>query len=454
MEENTANSGGAIALMNGTLISNNSNIKTNHSVGNGGAFYVSGGNITLTETNLEENTANSGGAIALMNGRFSIDEESVINKNTATEYGGGLYVSNTTTSEKAITCTGGSFKNNTAKNGGGIYVAGNPSNANGKINLTFAANVEGNIASNGGGIYMSDRVTMTFGDGLIRSNSAIQPVNDSKKYETANKKNADSVAGVGGGIFMADNSTLSFSSPKMGIYGNSATNAGADICANGNGTTINLPNITGMDLKGFDVIGNDLYWVEDYFNGDSQSNTLSGLTGVRYEAALIQGLETQNYILSFTSSNPRKLTNYLCLDLGYDLVFVTFEPVGLDGDEIIMLDYPEKNTDNGNRVFTSPLHYRKVSFTSEEPKVVGLPSGYWKIRDMGWNYKCEIKTYTDLTNTVQYDKSKVDSELAQSDYVEVSKTQKKVIVYFDSKGGAEYIKESQHSKVNKMKVKK
>ena len=450
MNGNEAYNGGAICVDGGEINSEQAiftNIENNKADEYGGAFYVVNGDITLGKTELVSNKAKNGGAIALMNGGFDIDGSSEINRNTATENGGGLFVSNTGTSKKTISCEGGSFNNNEAKNGGGIYVSGNPSNVNGIIDLTFAADVQTNTATDGvgGGIYISDRVNMKFGNGLVRSNKALQSENKSIVYTTAEAMKAGSVAGVGGGIFMGNNSTLVFTSTEMmGIYGNSAANAGADICVNGNGTTITLPNIQKMNLRGFDVIGNDLYWVEDYFTNETK--TFSTLSGIRYENALIQGnLELEGYIVNIRDENNQEIpqkdfkNKYLCLDLGYDMVFVTLTTEGLVGNEIITMSYPMKV--EGVLQKDNPILYREITFNGNTSKVVGLPSGYWQLGTKGLNYKCDVESCTPTPDSDKY--IHVTKELIS----------KEIIIGFGQKeGGLKNVVEAQSRVVNKMKA--
>lgn len=440
---NASANGGAFYVTGGSITTAGGTVSNNVATNEGGVFYVNNGNINLGAIQITNNSAVNGGAISLHNGAFEIDPMCVVTSNTATGNGGGLYVSNTGKTGTTITCQGGSFYNNSATNGGGIYASGNPSNKEGKITLIFAANVEGNTASNGGGIYMSDYVNMTFGDGLIKSNEAVQPIDDTTTYTTANNKKAGSVTGVGGGIFMADNSTLTFNSVEMGIYGNSATNAGADICSNGNGTTIGLPNITKMNLKGFDVIGNQLYWVQDYFTNDTGIPS-STPTGIRYEDALEKEVQISEYIVPFGDDDTMKdITSYICLDLGYDLVFVTLTTENLVGDEIIMMSYPKKQSD-GTFDRANPIVYRTVSVDDDTRSVVvvGLPSGEWQFRTKEWNYKCEVESY--------------DPVHKANGYIDIGKDVCKAVkIIFKKKteNGVQYIKENFHRKVNRMKAK-
>ena len=404
ISNNTASaSGGAFYVSGGNISTRGGSISGNSAVVDGGVFYVNEGNIYLgtnssnsvhDEISLLNNSAANGGAIALYNGVFSLSKNCSISRNTATKFGGGLYIKNTSNSDKEMSFTGGTFSDNIATTGGAVC-------ADGKIKLTLASTMENNKATDGvgGGLYMTNGVNMTFGDGLIRANQALAQTAAEEGW-TAKEKDAkndvNGVAGAGGGIFMGTNCSLQFSSTEMGIYNNFATNAGADLCANGKGTTIKLPNISSMNLKGFEVPGNSLYWVEDYFTDETYTDYAgnSSKTGIRYETALLTpSIEIAPYIINYTSNDPKVFTNhYLCLDLGYDLVFVTLSVTGLDAgdDAIIVMSYPhneETGTGSNKTVSTELIKYRKVHFTGEQSRIVGLPSGDWKFDITDWSYK-------------------------------------------------------------------
>lgn len=67
--------------------------------------------------------------------------------------------------------------------------------------------------------------------------------------------------------------TLNFTDKRnLGVYGNLADYGADDIFANGNGTSIDLPDISQMQLSGFDVPTDELYWVEDYPTKDTEYN--------------------------------------------------------------------------------------------------------------------------------------------------------------------------------------
>lgn len=402
ISNNTATSaGGAIFVQGATITSTNATLTANNNQAvNGGVFYVNNGSVSLGTASMTANKATSnGGAIALYNGAFSMASSSNIRNNAASNFGGGLYVYNQNgASQKTISCTGGTFSGNTAKAGGAVCADGN-------IKLTLAASMEANTANIGGGIYMANGVQMTFGEGLIRSNTASKLENSA--YATASGKDHSTVSGVGGGIFMANGSSLVFNSSEMGIYNNFATNAGADICSNGTNTTITLPAIGNMSLRGFDVPGNDLYWVYDYFKNDDSATNLNGLDAMRYEDMLLVTDPTFNisaYILD--KSKPLTFKNYACLDLGYDLIFVDFIVTGLASTDnaAINMSYPRlNNPDDPDDLSTTDVLYRKVLFNGSQTRTVGLPSGSWKFNCPDWALAYEKPTYNGKSENTAID---------------------------------------------------
>ena len=315
-------------------------MQSNKSGANGGVFCVNGGNIDLEgKTTMSQNSAVNGGAIALYNGTFAFADGSEIKANAASGNGGGLYIANNNAT--SISCQGGSYLNNVAGLcGGGIY-------ASGPITLTFAANVRDNKAQDGGGLYLDVGVNMSFGNGLIVGNSAEK---------------------TGGGIYLSKGKLTFTSTQNLGIYNNAASIEAADIYSSGSGTTVDLPNVTGMNLIGFEVPGSDLYWVKDFADR-------------RYETALRNNEDIETMILDFEGSDNLVLTNRQCLDLGYDLVFVTLNVLGLkDGDNAaVTISYPHKTTGNATE-------YRKIVLAGNKQQIVGLPSNQWQFHATPWSF--------------------------------------------------------------------
>lgn len=347
--------------------------------GKGGGVYCAGEFSVVGDITMDGNSAYNGGGVCVENGSVELPSEGCyIQNNTAGHFGGGLYV----TGDKNAKFHGGVFSGNSAVAGGAVC-------ADGSIELDLAATMEGNEANVGGGMYLANGVKMTFGKGLIRANVAKA---SSTASTTAKGKNSTSVSGAGGGVFMADNTTLTFADlDALGIYNNSAANAGSDICANGNTTKISLPNVSTMSLEGFDVPGNALYWVEDYFTNESRNNTLSKNIGVRYEDALTKTItsdfDISKYVVEVTGS-VREITDYICLDLGYDLVFITLNVTGIvDGDNIkVSMSYTNPSG--------ADVVYRQMLFYGPTTRKIGIPSGEWKFAHDDLTYKYDSPVYT------------------------------------------------------------
>lgn len=126
MTENTATqSGGAISIASkGTVNIAKDNVINTNTAKLGGAVYLDlGAAATLTGITLEENTATSGGAIAVVdtsdenNKPSALTLTDVILQNNTAKYGGALDVENGST----VTINGGTMTKNTANLGGAIY---------------------------------------------------------------------------------------------------------------------------------------------------------------------------------------------------------------------------------------------------------------------------------------------------------------------------------------------
>lgn len=420
LSDNNAENGGAFYVDGGNIYADeisNAAIKGNNSTLDGGAFYVNNGNIKLCETEISGNAANrNGGAIALYNGTFEFADGSEIKNNTATGNGGGLYISNASSTN--ITCVGGSYEENNANFGGGIY-------ASGPINLTFAANVENNMATNGGGLYLDGGVNMTFG--YIDDNST--PSNTSDDVEIAglivrNEANGTGSDGVGGGIYLA-NGTLSFAATEnLGIYNNAASYEAADIFVSGCETTINLPYVKGLNLSGFDVPGSELYWVNDFHDGLGRYEIALRNAKADIEA-MIHGFTTQEQ-----AAKVKVISNVkTCLDLGYDLVFVTFTPVNLaDGDNaVIEIYYPDDRqySENGEDIIavSNPVMYRELLLTGSDPQIIGLPSGYWYFDTTRLTYAYADSPVFSPASGDDFTSTLSDSNDATKEFVEIKRNQ-------------------------------
>lgn len=394
--------GGGLGMNNGTFTIVNGSFQSNTASGNGGAVYLGAGQFTVSgEANVMENSAMNGGGFYVENGVVTISQGTIQN-NTATILGGGLYVYNTG-NEKNVRFSGGTFRSNQAAYGGGACV-------NGDIKLDISSSFEENRAKNGGAIYMMNGVEMNFGAGIIRNNKALQNLDNEKSFtQLASaqgatykpstgkvEKNSSEIYGFGGGVFMDTNTTLTFSATtQFGMYNNTALCGGDDILTNGNNTTITLPVTNQMNLTGYNV-SNQLYWVEDYPAEDVSLTTPAGKKAIRYEKALKAAVELGKLekLDSDGTPQPYKIQNtYLCLTLGYDLVFITLKKRNLQqGDDVTFtLSY---KSNSGNYV-----DYNKViltgNATNEVTKVIAIPSGEWIFKESGWGWKYDTPEYYD-----------------------------------------------------------
>ncbi len=393
---NEADHGGGVYVRDGhiytgTGTANILDIKQNKAYEDGGGIYLEGGDITLNTANIIENTANiientatehtlgNGGGICISSGTISINTGEIIG-NKANNYGGGLYVYNPSDKTKTATFSGGVFYKNTANNAGGAVAI------DGKIDLELSCTVDGNTAPCGGGVFMRNHATMTFKAGLIRNNKA---TGMPKGVSTAFQLSADKLEGTGGGIFMGNNTTLKFAPGEntIGLYNNRADFAADDLFANMETTTANLPAVANMNLRDYDVPTTRLYWVEDYPIGDTKyadfgTNLKQASDTIRrYQESLREMKEV--YILD--DANLTNYTNkYLCLALGYELVFLNLTKKGLApyDDATFLFYYKNKKEEE--------VLYREVLVTGApngEPvsEIVVLPSGYWRVVESTWS---------------------------------------------------------------------
>ncbi len=448
-------SGGALALNSGTVTIENGTLRGNmagcdasgnggvNPEGNGGALYLGGGDFTVTgNATVTDNIAYNGGAIFVENGNVDVAEGSIM-YNEGKNFGGGLFVRNTEGTEKNITFSGnGKISNNTAKHGGGVY-------ASGKLVLNLDATIQYNSAINGGAIYLADHANIKYGVGLIRNNTAKEDP-EGAAFDTAYGDVL--IHGVGGGVFLAANTSLSFTDHKhLGLYNNRADNAADDIYACGNNTTVELPKVNTMELKEFDVPTEHLYWVEDYVTKDSRYadgiNFLPAETVAREEGPHRYQYALRN-ILTVATLDDETLASYksryLCLSLGYELIWVTFFNQTLEDGDIATYTISYKNQDD------ETVLYRKIYFVGgqEEMKTVVLPAGNWFVDETEWNEwkynPSEYTSYNDIDMTIPgpaFNNGWVEIKKDQNKYINITNSIIQVVV---KKGlrEAEYIKEN------------
>jgi hypothetical protein len=163
---NTANPGGGVQVLEGTLcMADNAKIHHNGAAEGGGVhitgasarFIMSGGTIS-------DNTADADGGGVYITGAIAQSTMSggTISGNTAGNNGGGVY------NNGPFTMQGGMISGNTAgNNGGGIYNSGNFTMSDGVMS--------GNTAGHGGGIYNNSSFTMSGSAMVAQDNDVYLP---------------------------------------------------------------------------------------------------------------------------------------------------------------------------------------------------------------------------------------------------------------------------------------
>ena len=383
---------GNFTMSNGTIENNSSN--------DGGGVYIDGGSLNVTSGNIFDNTANAnGGGVYILNGTVNMGEAGKggrIQQNECYRYGGGVYVYNSDTISEnpvEVNLEGGTVEGNDAKYGGGICVDGNISLNIGNIEIAS------NEAINGGGVCLMNNAQMTFSEGQIKNNNAIS--DSDEIYITGYKKNIDEIKGFGGGVYLSANTRLVFdnTAEKLGLFGNIADNGGDEVFANGDGTYVNLPDVSHMALDGYAGASN-LRWIEDYTNNDihyDKGTHLKGLdnwskeqTTLRYREAI--RLNGTIYNLP-SGSNVVLEDTYVSFALGYEVAYLTITRTGLRlGESAIYELY--KNDENNFRIIITG------DGTDSVTKKIAVTAGEWIVREMPWSW-----TYDVTDNSIATDAS-------------------------------------------------
>lgn len=404
-------SGGAVYLAKGTFdISGNGAIKGNSSA-DGGAVYLAGeGTLNINGGTINGNeVTNAGGAIFLTSGTFNMNAGKVDGNKSSGGNGGGIYIKNGT-----VKLLGGEVTGNVATTGkgGGFYVAGgdvtlsNGSIAANKAKLAGGGLcLEGNDANNkvtvavngctlteneatdgnGGGIFLSN-AAMTYNGGILTFNKAL----GTGEFTTGYLAEANSIKGVGGGIYISSNSKLDFGDfSKLGVYANSADMAADDLFANGNNTSLLLPNIANMSLQNYAGNAQGLGWYEDYFKLDTQyniSNIAKGNTALssfdnRFRDARLLGIEYMR-LYDFTEVSKELKNCYISLALGFLFSDLTIRVAGLKPNEVCIFNV-QGTAENGKYRYRVPVYGTSNQY--DEQKIVKLPVDKYTVSLLqGW----------------------------------------------------------------------
>ncbi len=392
-------------------------INGNHASEEGAGIYIKGANISLNNADVLSNEATThGGGIYLEGGTMTMASGDIHN-NICGQNGGGVYITNTAVNYNSSSFSGGKIYANNAKNGGGICVDGN-------VNFTTTAtNIEGNNATNGGGICVINGAKMLYKSGLIRNNSARTTTN--MTGQTAYQMNVDEVAGISGGVFVANNASLSFNvtGNLFGLYGNTATNGADDIFANGNGTSIALPDVSAMNLTGYSINlpPNSLYWVEDYIPDDANYSAGTQKMGANYPSSLSfknwryrYALEHDDYTF-YTVDGNQTLTCYTALALGYQIVYITVTKSGMKAGDTAMFCIRSQGAADDYLTFMLSDRDKVVAADGSVTwqKRVRLFSGTWTVAEVdAWTWAYNPTSDTSYTRTVNSASSPADLTFA------------------------------------------
>lgn len=417
---NTASDKAGCIYINGSLdVTGKLTVKDNIAGNEAGAILVDGADLTIADCEISGNKAGgNGGAISIADGSVTITKGDITD-NICTGYGGGLFVNNNTDVTKKISLLGGgTFQNNQAQLGGGLYV-------NGKIDMTFQGNVEYNTARCGGGILLNGS-TMTITGGIIRNNRAVPDPSSPDAEPSGTTKPAtgylkdvidDGLSGLGGGIYLNSNSILTFSiTSNLGVYENDATWGADDIFANGDNTSVTLPKVADMTLTGYSVPTTELYWAEDYITGDTDYisgtyiNKDNGYVPVRYDDAILDPVNHKVYKIE-VDSGGKLLDCYISLEIGYAYLTAYIVKEGLKKGEsaVIVITKATKQTDGNYAVAEGEKPYLTIILTGDGngpvQKQVVLPSGWWQMAEnTAWTWAYD--NASNQINEVTIDKQK------------------------------------------------
>lgn len=379
--------GGACIENNGDFIMNDGDITGNGKDAsgvtltmNGGGVYIDGGSLTVTAGNISSNASiDNGGGVYIVNGTVNMGAGRIVDNHCGL-YGGGVYVFNSSAQTKTVNFNGGTMVGNSAMYGGGVCV-------DGRIDLNIG-NVEiaENIATNGGGACLMNNAFMNFGVGQIKNNSAVKQ--SSLVYNTAYGVPINSVEGVGGGVYLDSNTKLVFNyAENLGLFGNKADTGGNEIFANGDGTLVDLPDVTYMALGGYPGASN-LKWIEDYPTNDpnyDKGTKLKGTvwdadkTNLRYEETI-----SQNAYIYNLSGAVNQSEKYICFALGYEVIYITITRFGLKKGESAIF-HLRKNDANDFKIIMTGDGSESIT------KRVAVTAGEWTITETNWSWAYDIK---------------------------------------------------------------
>ena len=388
-----AENGGAVYLAGtGTLNINGGTIKGNSATSDGGAIYLTDGTFNMTAGKVEANISQggNGAGIYINNGTVSLTGGEVTGNDAMTGKGGGFYVAGGN-----VTLSNGTISSNKAKTaGGGICLEGTSATSIVSMNVNGCTLTENEATEgNGGGIFLSN-AEMTYNGGLLTLNKA--SYNQTADFTTGYQADAGSVKGIGGGIYISGNSKLTFGDfSSLGVYANTADVSADDLFANGNNTTLLLPNIANMSLQNYAGNAQGLGWYEDYFRNDTKYDITdiakgdTRLTTFENRFRVAQGLGSEYMRLYELGDNEpsRKLKDcYVSLALGFLFSDLTIRVQGLRPGESCIFNVTGQQT---NRSYHIPVYGTQNQY--DEQKIVKLPVDTYTVTLMdSWTWAYNI----------------------------------------------------------------
>jgi len=389
----TGTTGGAIYMSGGTFTISGDAVMQNNQATDGGAVYLDGtGKLEIAGGTIQGNTVSgNGGALYLKAGEFSMTGGKVMTNQSTNGNGAGVYIASgvvnvsggEVTANKATKGKGGGFyvnggtvtlsygtivSNQAALAGGGICLEGSSIQVNG---CTLTQNEA--TAGNGGGVFLSNG-TMTYNGGKLTYNKA----SGTGTFKTAYHSATEGIQGVGGGIYISNGSSLTFGDlSNLGIYANSATMAADDLFADGNGTTLVVPNISAMSLQDYAGNAEGLGWYEDYFAGDesyskedvAKDKSKTSFT-YRYKKAQELGSEDDLREYKFDESSVTLKNIYLAFALGFKFSDLIVRVKGLVPGESCVFSV-KGTADSGKYNYQVPIHGTNAEI--DQQRIVRLP---------------------------------------------------------------------------------
>ena len=160
--------GGGIVVRgrDGHLVLRDSLIEGNHSVTNGGGVFVDTlGSFRVFGSVIGGNTATNGAGVYLRNTDLRGDKYPLLTENVASQRGGGAYL---VQAELRFV----NVATNEAREGGGIYVAGESGSAFPPRSELLNCEVRGNEADYGGGLYLAEGASLEMTNCTVEQNLA------------------------------------------------------------------------------------------------------------------------------------------------------------------------------------------------------------------------------------------------------------------------------------------